>query len=420
MTVPFTLTHSPRSPRRRTPIGFLAGVLAASVTVASCGGSPSPSAAGAPPEASSSAAAPVATDGMRLSAAAMRTGGVSVETARSERRAGYFETPAVLQLDETRTARVGSIVEGVVVNANVQVGARVGRDTRLADIHSHMVHEAWAEYRRAMAERRRAASELDYVKDAEARTSRLLATKAVSQQEAERARTDRGAAEQTLIIADSEIRRALDELEHLGITPDSAVENDPRDTVPVNAPLGGIVLERLVTAGTAVTTGTPLFVVSDLSRLWAVAEIDEARLPALTVGRAAQLEVVAYPGRSFPARIVAIGDSLNPDTRRITARIEVNNANGSLKPQMYATVRVPTGEEVQIVVVPATAVQKIEQQAVVFVERAAGVFSRRSVVIGPERDGLVEIREGLQPTDRIATTGTFLLKSKFLEGSQPE
>ena len=419
MTDSSTIVRQAAVRARRLRTRSLAGMLATSLLFAGCGGSAASNAPDAPsidtPSSSSEGG-----EGIQLSQEAMRTVGITVAAARAESRAGYFETTAVLQLDETRTARIGSIVEGVVVDANVQVGTRVGRDTRLAEIHSHMVHEAWAEYRRAMAEQRRAVSELEFVRQAEGRAFRLLATKAVSQQEAERARTDRGAAEQALVIAQSEITRALDELEHLGITPDPAVINDPRDTVPVNATLGGTVLERLVTAGTAVTTGTPLFVVSDLSRLWAVAEIDEVRLPSLSVGRVAELAVAAYPERAFPARIVAIGDSLNPDTRRITARVEVENRDGLLKPQMYASVRVPTGDKVHVVVVPATAVQKIDQQSVVFVEDRAGHFVRRSVVTGAERDGAVEIREGLQANDRIATNGTFLLKSKFLEGGQPE
>lgn len=357
---------------------------------------------------------------IRLSPDAIRSAGIVVAPVRTERRNGYFETPAVLQLDETRTARIGAIVEGVVVNAEIQVGARVGPQTRLADLHSHMVHEAWAEYRRAVAEQRRASLELDYMRQAEGRATRLLAVKAISQQEAERAHTDRGAAEQALVIADSEIRRALDELEHLGITPDSAATSGTTDTVPVTSPIGGVVLERLVTAGTAVTTGTPLFVVSDLRRLWALAEIDEARLPALAVGRSAELTVDAYPGRLIPARIVAIGDSLNPNTRRVTARVAVENVDGTLKPQMFATVRVPTDADVEVVIVPAGAVQKIGQKPVVFVETAGGVFEPRPVVTGAQREGLMEIHSGLAPATRIATTGTFLLKSTILEGSRPE
>lgn len=392
-------------------------LMLASVFTAACGGS-SPAGSDA-----TQAPAPVETakDGsITLSADAIKAAGIVVSAAAAERRAGNFETPAVLQLDETRTSRIGSIVEGVVVNANVQVGSRVSPDAPLAEIHSHMVHEAWAEYRRAVAEQRRAGIELEYMKQAESRAGRLLAAKAVSPQEAERARTDRGAAEQAVVIADSEIRRALDELEHLGIRPEAGIVNDPRDTVPVHAPLSGIVLERLVTAGTAVTTGTPLFVVSDLRHLWAVAEIDELRLPALAAGRAVEIAVAAYPSRVFPARIVAIGDSLNPDTRRLTARIAVDNSDGSLKPQMYATVRIPTGDETPVVVVPAGAVQQVEQQSVVFVETAAGHFTRRIVTTGPERNGTIEVRSGLEPGTRIAVQGTFLLKSTLLEGSRPE
>jgi cobalt-zinc-cadmium efflux system membrane fusion protein len=420
MTDSVTVVRPAGITKRRPRTWSRAALLAACLAFTTCGGASSSKTADVaradtPPSSPSEGGS-----GIQLSPEALRTGRITVDAARTESRAGYFETPAVLQLDETRTARIGSIVEGVVVDADVQVGARVGPGARLANIHSHMVHEAWAEYRRGLAERRRASNELAYVKEAEGRASRLLVTKAVSQQEADRARTDRAAAEEALVIAESEVTRALDELEHLGITPEQSVVNDPRDTVPVNAALGGIVLERLVTTGTAVTTGTPLFVVSDLSRLWAVAEIDEVRLPALAVGRAAELAVASYPQRPFPARIVAIGDSLNPNTRRITARIEVDNRDGSLKPQMYATVRVPTGDQVHVIVVPASAVQKIDQQSVVFVEDRPGHFTRRSVVTGAERDSAVEIREGLQPADRIATAGTFLLKSKFLEAGQPK
>ena len=394
-------------------------MLTACIAFIGCGDSASLIPAAAPPAESPATLSP-APVGVQLTPAAMRAGNITVEAAGAESRSAYFETPAVLQLDETRTARIGSIVDGVVVNANVQVGTRIARGGRLADIHSHMVHEAWAEYRRAVAERRRAVNELEYMKQAEGRAFRLLASRAASQQEAERSRADRGAAEQALVIAESEITRALDELEHLGITADSGGADALSDTVPVNATLGGVVLERLVTTGTAVTTGTPLFVVSDLSRLWAIAEIDEARLPLLAVGRSAELAVAAYPERAFPARIIAIGDSLNPDTRRVTARIEVENRKGPLKPQMYATVRVPTGEEVRIVVIPAAAVQKIDQQPVVFIEDRPGHFVPRTVVAGRERGGAVEIVEGLRPGERIATTGTFLLKSKFLEGSPSE
>lgn len=361
-------------------------------------------------------------DAIVLAAEEMHAGGIVVEPASMESRAADFETPATLQLDETRTARIGALVDGVVVETSVQVGTKVLRGALLASIHSHIVHEAWAGYRRAMAERRTAATELAFRKDAEARTERLLVNKAASAQEAARARADRAAAEEAAIIAESEVLRALDELDHLGID-GRALENgstEHAETVPVAAAVGGTVLERLVTAGTAVTVGMPLFVVSDLRRLWAVAEIDERRLASLAVGRVASLTVAAYPGRTFSARVTAIGDTINPDTRRVTARLEVDNDDGALKPQMYAVVRVPIAEQVPVVVVPAAAVQKVDQQPVVFLETSPGHFVQRPVVTASERNGRVEIARGVRIGDRVAVAGTFLLKSKVLQGSSAE
>ncbi len=400
----------------------VAGLAFASVITAACGSGRAD--ATATPAETTRADADAPKDASQtmvvLSAEAVRTGGIVIAPAATESRAGSFETPAVLALDDTRTARIGSIVDGAIVDATVQVGVMVRKGAVLASIHSHMVHEAWAEYRRAMAERRRATGELTFVKDAEGRATRLLAAKAVSQHEADRARTDRAAAEEALVIANSEVTRALDELEHLGIEPVDGVVTETRETVPVSAPIGGTVLERLVTAGTAVTTGAPLFVVSDLSRLWAIAEVDESRLPMLSAGRTAELTVAAYPDRPFTARVIAVGDTINPETRRVTVRLEVDNRDGHLKPHMFATVRIASMDSQEVVVIPSAAVQSLNQRSVVFVEQAAGRFAARDVEIGTERGGRVEIRSGVKVGERIVTTGAFLLKSKVLEGAQPE
>lgn len=353
---------------------------------------------------------------LTLTKAAQDAGGVTVAAVRAEPRVQFVDVPAVLQVDETRTARVGALVDGVVVDVSAQVGARVNRGARLAAVHSDKAHEAWANHRRALAERRRAATELAFLTEAEARAGRLFADKAVSRQDVERARTSRSAGDEALVIAESEVTRARDELDHLGLDPGTDEPPPSSNAIPIAATQGGVVLERHVTAGTAVTVGTPLFTVSDLSRLWALAEIDESRLADLAVGRTTALTVAAYPDRTFSGHIAAIGDSVNPETRRVTARIEVLNADGRLKPYMLATVRLPTAEPQEVVVVPASALQKIDQRPVVFVEETPGRFTRRDVVPGTEVNGYVEIDEGLEPSERVATAGTFLLKSMLLAG----
>jgi cobalt-zinc-cadmium efflux system membrane fusion protein len=391
-------------------------VFTAAVALAGCGSREASNASPAPTESTRQ----VASDAVALTLDEVKAGGITDGAPRAGLRASHVTASAILQLDDTRTARVGSLVDGVVVDTPVQIGTRVTRGARLANIHSHMVHEAWAEYRRAVADRRRATSELAFAKDAEARVSRLLAAKAASRQEVERAQTDRAAAVEALVIAESEVRRAQDELEHLGITPTPNAAGDSEDSVPVSATVGGVVLERLITAGTAVTTGMPLFVVSDVSHLWAIAEIDERQLSAVSTGRTTELSVAAYPDRTFQGRIIAIGDSVNPETRRVTVRIEVANVDGLLKPQMFASVRLPGVAQQRVVTVPAAAVQKIGQQPVVFVAEQPGRFLVRHVKVGAEVDGHVEIHEGLTGNERVAITGTFLLKSKFLEAGRPE
>jgi len=182
--------------------------------------------------------------------------------------------------------------------------------------------------------------------------------------------------------------------------------------------MGGVVLERLVTPGTTVTPGTPLFVISELSTLWAVAEIDESHLSRVRVGRPVDVQVAAYPDERFPGTISFIADVVNPTTRRITVRSTVPNADGRLKPEMFATVALGESEPRPMVVVPQAAVQTVEGRQVVFIAEPAGRFRPRSVTLGADVDGLVEVQSGLAGGERVVTTGSFVLKSELLKPAE--
>jgi membrane fusion protein, heavy metal efflux system len=346
--------------------------------------------------------------------------GLVVVDVESDTRPDTFEATALVALDETRTARIGSLVEGVVSATYREVGARVPAGTVLAAIHSHVVHDAWAGYRKAVADRRRLANEVSYVTQAEARATRLFADRAVSAQAVERAEADRLAAEEQLIAADAELRRAADELEHLGIDATAGGVEEDADRIPARAPIGGVVLERLVTPGTAVTPGTPLFVVSDLASVWVLAEIDERRIAQVAVGQPAIVRVSAYPDDTFAGRVTFVGDTVNPRTRRVLVRCEVPNPEGLLKPEMFATVTLGSGEPRTVVTVPAVAVHDLDGHTVVFVEEAPGRLRPRRVVVASERDGRVDVIDGLSRGMRVATTGSFLVKSELLRSALVE
>jgi cobalt-zinc-cadmium efflux system membrane fusion protein len=371
----------------------------------------------APREAAPPAAA--AADGIPMSDAAQRQAGITVEPARSITRTDQLQAPAVLALDETKTARLGSAVEGKVVETFAQAGDRVKGDKVLAWLHSPVVHEAWASYRKAVAERRRLQTELIFASQMDERAARLYKDKAVAEQEVQRAHANRVSAEEGVNIANTEVRRAEEELERLGVTNSEDPSGESGEQIPVKAPFAGVVLERLITAGTAVTPGTALFVVIDLSALWALAEIDETSLSLVAAGRPVEVRVSAYPDEAFPGTIAFVGDTINPKTRRVTVRCQVPNATGRLKPEMYATVALGESGPRSIVAVPSQAVHEIEGRTVVFVQ-AGDRFSRRDVRVGSDVDGQVEIRSGLKAGERVAAAGSFLLKSELLKQTMPE
>ncbi|MGE3705609.1 MAG: efflux RND transporter periplasmic adaptor subunit [Vicinamibacterales bacterium] len=370
----------------------------------------------APPAAAPDVPASAAGE-VTLSPAAERSSGIEVQQPRWIERLDRIEASGVVTLNERQTARLGANVEGLVEQMNVQVGDRVRQGTILATIHSHIVHDAWAGYFKALAEKRRAENELRYAQAAEERAARLLTDKALSPQEVDRARSDRIAAEQMLRGARAEETRAIQELAHYNIV--AREEGNPleEDVVPIQAPFSGALIERQVSPGTAVTPGTALFVLSDLSSLWVTAEVEERLSTRIKPGLPVEVQVSAYPGEVFTGTLTMVGDVVNPATRRVTIRCEVANADGRLKPQMFARVTLTSETPRRMLVIPARAVQEMEGQTVVFV-RDRDRFLRRPIVVGPAIENMVEVISGADEDDPIAVSGAFLIKSELLK--QPE
>lgn len=401
-------------PRNRFWALRLAAVLfglMAPLLVPGCGGSGQPG----PAAETGSAQRPAS---LTLTAAALAQAGIEVGPVGEETREVRVRAPGLVTLDETRTARIGSLQEGLILETLAQVGDRVRARQVLALMHSHDVHDAWAGYGKAIAERRRLEKELVYATAAHERAARLYTDKAVSLQEVQRAEVDRDAARELVDGALAEVRRSLNELEHLGIEapkPDQTGPPRGAEQIPVRSPLAGVVLERLVTPATAVTPGTPLFVVSDLSTLWVVAEIDESRLSRVRTGRPVEVSVAAYPDERFMGHISFVADTVNPSTRRLTVRSTVPNPAGRLKPEMFATVWLGEGDPQRVLVVPESAVQTVDGRPTVFVADGDGRFTPTAVEAGAAQDGTVVITSGLAPGQRIAVRGSFALKSEWLK-----
>jgi Cu(I)/Ag(I) efflux system membrane fusion protein len=182
-------------------------------------------------------------------------------------------------------------------------------------------------------------------------------------------------------------------------------------TLLLRAPMSGEVAEKLVTEGQAVRPGDNLFLIADRSVLWVDLGIYENDARMLRVGSPVSLTVDALPGRSYSGHVAFIQPLVDTTTRTLTARVEVPNPDGRLRPGMFATARL-AGAGAARLAVPITAVLPTGTRELVFVNRGDGRFAPRDVATGVRTDSLVEIVSGLNAGDEVVASATYLLDSE--------
>ena len=182
-------------------------------------------------------------------------------------------------------------------------------------------------------------------------------------------------------------------------------------TLLLRAPISGEIAEKRVIDGQAVQAGDNLFLIADRSVLWVDLAVFETDARMLQVGVPVELTVDALPGRTYQGPVTFIHPGLDTSTRTLTARVEVPNRDGRLRPGMYLTARLAPASA-QRLTVPLTAVLPTGTRQLVFVNRGDGAFVPRDVETGVRSDSLVEIVDGLKPGDEIVASATYLLDSE--------
>ncbi|PVY42259.1 efflux RND transporter periplasmic adaptor subunit [Pontibacter virosus] len=174
----------------------------------------------------------------------------------------------------------------------------------------------------------------------------------------------------------------------------------------------GVVTERLVSTGDYVTTGSALFEVANLSSVWVVLDAYEADMSWIKKGGNITFTVPGIPGREFTAKVAFITPVLDPTTRAIEVRAEVQNPGNQLKPGMFANARIKTstGAKAQSLSVPSSAVLWTGKRSVVYVKVAGEempAFEMREVTLGPRMGDRYVVESGLQSGEEVVTNGVF-------------
>ena len=179
-----------------------------------------------------------------------------------------------------------------------------------------------------------------------------------------------------------------------------------------HAPASGVVLEKMAIEGGRFVPGEALFRIADLSTVWIIADVFEHDLARVQVGQGAQVTLEAWPGRSFAARVDYLYPTLDPATRSTRVRLELDNAQGLLRPGMFAQVALAAGDASPKTVVPTSAIIDDGERRVVLIALDEGRFKPQPVKLGERGRELVEVLEGVEEGDRVVVSANFLIDSE--------
>jgi membrane fusion protein, heavy metal efflux system len=344
------------------------------------------------------------TQGAEQQAAAAPTSGVTIINPEYRTRTATIETTGKIQFNEERLVRVNAPLTGKVLEVLARPGDFVEPGHPLFVIDSPDLGSAKSDYAKAVSDLERSDKAFNLARD-------LFEVKANSEKELHDAENDyRKAA--------AEKERAASRLLAVGVSEaqikDVASRADATTRIVVRAPRAGVIVERNVSPGQVVAFGqsdtpTNLFVIADLSTMWVLADVYEPDVPKIHLGQVLSLAPPCCPNQRSEGKVTYISDSVDAQTRTVKVRAIVPNPGRLLKSEMFVKVSISAGTD-SILVIPQSAVHHENNETFVFVEKAKGSYERHTVKLGADLDSFVQVLDGTTPHDRVVSTGSILLK----------
>ncbi len=327
-------------------------------------------------------------------------------------------TEGKIAVDEDRSTPIFSPYAGRVIKLFVKPGDTVTVGQALFTVQAADMVQAQNDFISAATALNKARSAQNLAQIIDKRQRLLYEGKAVPLKEVQNARAALDAAENDVRSAEVALEATRNRLRILGKTDQEITDFQEKGTIDpatlITAPIAGTIVQRKVGPGQYVGSGStdPVFIIGDLSTVWVVAFIRETEAPIVHVGQQIYFTVLAYPDRSFPATISYVAAALDPATRRLLVRATVNNDAGLLKPEMFASVKILTGESDKAVAVPRDAIIYEGEAARVWVVRdkdSEKAIELRRIKVGLTNGSMVEVLKGLAPGDRVVTKGSLFI-----------
>jgi len=340
-----------------------------------------------PPPGASSNAATLPSGYAKISIDPARAAGMGLLTARVEQR--HFQrairAAGIVGLDETRTSHVHSKVRGWIehITANF-VGKAVKAGSPLCTIFSQDVY----------------AAQLEFLSVLESTGGRSDATGAFAAGERDATQKLLAAARRRLTLWDV----PAGQIARLEKT------RQPQRTFTLVAPRSGIIVSKQAIAGMFIDPGTELYVISDVSRLWLVADVYAADVPWMQVGAAASLRIEGLESEPQAATIGFLPPTIEESTRTLKVRFELDNKQGLIRPGAFATAEIGVDLGTSLAI-PESSVIHAGDRAIVFVVKGRDV-EPRAVDLGPVADGYYRVLRGVAADESVAVGAQFLIDSE--------
>lgn len=340
---------------------------------------------------------------VKLGDKALAAAHLAIGKARTVPRRSSVLASGRIDFVPSRVARVGPPIAGRVGSVPVVPGQKVGRGAVLVTLESVEVGRARADFLSAKTRLAQAKAELD-------RENRLVQGGASSERALLVAQAEHATAQ-------AQLRASEDRLATLGLGAGAAGQS-----VALVAPIAGTVLQLDARVGQPVGPTDTLVVVGETEQVWLQVDIYERDLGKVHVGDDVKVTSIAFPGRTFEGKVDQLGAVVDPERHVLEARIVLPNPDGALKPGLTASARilgaaasVTDGGTPNAVVVPKSAIQNIDGQPFVFVEKEKGKYELRPVERGDDIEDDVEIKRGVADGEPVVVDGAFILKSEALK-----
>jgi cobalt-zinc-cadmium efflux system membrane fusion protein len=316
------------------------------------------------------------------------------------------EAPGKIEINPNRLSHVLMPVPGRIRRVLVRLGDAVKEGAPLLGVESPEAGSATSAYRQAEAAVSRAQAVLVKAETDLSRLRDLYENRAVAKKEVLSAESLLAQAKADVDQAQASKSEAQRRLEILDLK-----LGEFGQEVIVRAPIAGKILEITVAPGEYRNdTSSTLMTIADLRTVWVVADIPESSIRLVTLGERIDIELVAYPGETFKARVTQIADVVDAQTRTVRVRAEMSNPSGRFRPEMFGRIRHRENLK-QVPVVPVGAVIQGGGHSLVYREKSPGAFEGVDVEAASRYGDFIPVLKGLKNGDRVVIDGAMLLKA---------